>query len=552
MSKLIEVKVPDIGDFKDIPVIEVLVKPGDSVKPEDPLISLESDKATMDVPAPQPGTVKDIKIKVGDKVSQGTLILTLDADGAARKRGGTAPRIGAGACARAGSRNPPLQHPPRLPAAAAPARRRTLRRRARRHPRRSGGARRGSRRLYRGIPRRRSRQENRADRALSDAGRRVPERRLHSVESAAARRQSDQRSRASSRTPASSFGKPKIDIDKLRAWKDSVVGKLTKGLAGLAKQRKVRVVQGNGEFASAQHDRASKPGRRRRRPSSFDHCIIAAGSSAVAHPGLSVRRPAHLRFDRRARAARDPEAPAGHRRRHHRARDGDGVFDARQQINVVELMDGLMPGADKDVVKRLAKRIEKRYEKILLKTKVVEDRAAEDGLKVTFEGEQAPAEPQVYDYMLMAVGRRPNGSEIKAEAPASPSTSAATSRSTSRCAPTCRISTRSATSSASRCSRTRRRTKASRGRSHRRAQGVFRRAHHSFGRLHRSRNRVDGPDRRRSARRRASSIGEGGIPVGRERPRARDRPRRRHDQAAVRQEHAPPPRRRHRRRTRAN
>ena len=210
-----------------------------------------------------------------------------------------------------------------------------------------------------------------------------------------------------------SFGKPNIDVAKLRAWKAGVVGKLTKGLAGLAKQRKVDVVQGRGQFASPNTIRvetAEGP-----KTLGFDNCIIAAGSSVARIPGFPYD-------DRRifdsTGALELPEIPK------RLLVVGGGiiglematVYDALgSRVTVVELLDSLIPGADKDVVRVLSRRIEKRYESILLKTRVTRIEPQADGLRVTFEGDKAP-QPQIYDYILMAVGRRPNGRDINAEA----------------------------------------------------------------------------------------------------------------------------------------
>ena len=405
---VIEVKVPDIGDFKNIPIIEILVKPGDSVKPEDPLISLESDKATMEVPAPQAGTVKDIKVKVGDKVSRGSLILTLEAAGAGEATGagkGTAPAPAAKAPAQTSKPSTPTAAPVAAAAAA----------------------------LYTG-PKGDIHAEvvvlgagpggyTAAFRA-ADLGKKtvlierypalggvclnvgcIPSKALLHV--AKVITEADEMA-----SHGITFGAPKVEIGKLRAWKDGVIGKLTKGLAGLAKQRKVEVVQGKGEFASPHTIRVdSKDGVK---TVSFDHCIIAAGSSVARIPGFPYDNP---RLIDSTGALALPEVPK------RLLVIGGGiiglematVFDALgSKITVVELLDGLMPGADRDVVRPLAKRIEKRYEKILLKTKVSKIEPVKDGLKVTFEG--ATAATEIFDYVLMAVGRRPNGREIKAEA----------------------------------------------------------------------------------------------------------------------------------------
>ena len=210
------------------------------------------------------------------------------------------------------------------------------------------------------------------------------------------------------------FGKPKIDIDKLREWKESVVGKHTGGLADLAKQRKVQVVHGVAKFTSPNSlDGANH--RTARRPSRSIHAIIAAGSSVARIPGFPYDDP-RIIDSTGALALQDVPKRM--------LIIGGGiiglematVYDALgSKITVVELVDGLIPGADRDLVRPLHKRIEKRYEAIYLKTKVTKIEAQKDGLKVTFEGEQAP-EPQLYDRVLMAVGRRPNGREIDAEA----------------------------------------------------------------------------------------------------------------------------------------
>ncbi len=210
-----------------------------------------------------------------------------------------------------------------------------------------------------------------------------------------------------------SFGQPKIDISKLRAWKASVIGKLTKGLAGLARQRKVQVVTGNGEFASPHTVRVETA--EGVKTVAFDHCIIAAGSSVARIPGFPYD---DKRIFDSTGALELPEVPK------RLLVIGGGIIGLEMatvyaalgsKITVVELMDSLIPGADKDIVKVLHKRIEKQYEKILLKTRVTRIEPQEAGLKVSFVGEGG-ASSDTFDYILMAVGRRPNGREIKAEA----------------------------------------------------------------------------------------------------------------------------------------
>jgi len=394
---MVEVKVPDIGDFKNIPVIEVLVKPGDSVKAEDALVTLESDKATMDIPAPSAGVVKTVSLKPGDKVSMGTLILTLETSGAAAQPAAPAPAAAKSAAPAA----------PAPAAAAAP---------------KSGikadthaevvvlGAGPGG---YTAAFR------------AADLGKKVvlieryptlggvclnvgciPSKALLHV--ARVITEAEEAGHA-----GITFGKPKIDIDTLRAWKDGVLGKLTKGLSGLAKQRKVQVITGRGEFASPNTLRVETADGVK--TVAFDSCIIAAGSSVAKIPGFPYDDPRIIDSTGALKLAAVPKRLLV---------IGGGiiglematVYDALgSKITVVELMDSLIPGADKDIVRVLAKRIEKRYEKILLKTKVAKIETQQDGLKVTFEGPNGTA-TDTFDAVLMAVGRRPNGREIKAEA----------------------------------------------------------------------------------------------------------------------------------------
>lgn len=418
MSNVIEVKVPDIGDFSNIPVIEVLVKPGDAIGKEDTLVTLESDKATMDVPSPAAGVVRDLKVKVGDKVSQGTLLLTLDAQGEAQA---APPETKAPV-----KESPPGEAPPAAPRQAkAPAQERA--------PAQSSAA----------PVHTKAAASIKADihaevvvlgagpggytaafRA-ADLGKKtvlieryptlggvclnvgcIPSKALLHIAKVITEAEETEHAGVA-------FGKPTIDVSKLRGWKAGVVSKLTKGLAGLAKQRKVEVVQGRGEFASPNTLRVETA--QGAKTVAFDHCIIAAGSSVARIPGFPYD---DKRIFDSTGALELPEVPK------RLLVVGGGiiglematVYDALgSRVTVVELMDSLIPGADKDIVRVLAKRIEKRYEKILLKTKVTKIEPQKDGLKVTFEGDKAP-EPQIYDYILMAVGRRPNGRDIKADA----------------------------------------------------------------------------------------------------------------------------------------
>jgi dihydrolipoamide dehydrogenase len=397
MSTLVEVKVPDIGDFKEIPIIDVLVKPGDWVNLEDSLITLESDKATMDVPCPAEGTVKELKVKLGDRVSQGTLILLLDAVGAA-----IAPAAKAEAPAAAAAQPAPV-----APAPAAPA------------PQARGDFHAEVMVLGSGPG-----GYTAAFRA-ADLGKKVvlieryatlggvclnvgciPSKAL--LHAARVVSEAEEMSHLGLQ-----FGPPKVDLGQLRGWKDSVVGRLTKGLAGLAKQRKVQVVQGVARFAGPHLVEVETA--EGKKTVSFDHAIIAAGSQPATIPGFPDQDE-RLMDSTGALLLRDIPRRL--------LVIGGGiiglematVYDALgSKITVVELLDGLIPGADRDIIKPLHNRLAKRYEGIHLKTKVVKLESMPDGIRATFEGENAPA-AQVYDRVLLSVGRRPNGKAINAEA----------------------------------------------------------------------------------------------------------------------------------------
>ncbi len=412
MSKLVEIKVPDIGEFKNIPVIEVLVKPGDVVNKEDSLVTLESDKATMDIPSPSAGVVKTLNLKPGDKVSKGTLILTLEetSGGAA-----VAPAAKPAASASPAPATAPAAAKPVPTTAAAPKTDITsIKADIHAEVVVLGAGPGGYTAAFR----------------AADLGKKVvlieryptlggvclnvgciPSKAL--LHMAKVITEADEASHA-----GITFGKPKIEIDKLRAWKDSVITKLTKGLGGLAKQRKVQVVTGRGEFATANTIRVETTDGVK--TVAFENCIIAAGSSVTRIPGFPYDDPRIIDSTGALKLAEVPKRLLV---------IGGGiiglematVYDALgSRITVVELMDSLIPGADKDIVRVLSKRIEKRYEKILLKTKVTKIEAQKAGLKVTFEGQNADGTngttTDTFDAALMAVGRRPNGREIKAEA----------------------------------------------------------------------------------------------------------------------------------------
>jgi len=396
MSKIVDVAVPDIGDFKDVPVIELLVKPGDVIAKDDSLIVLESDKATMEIPAPMAGTVRELRLKVGDKVSAGTQILQLSVDAEA-----PAP------AAPVAKTAPPAREEPQRATASPPAA----------TPAKGdlhaevlvlGAGPGGYTAAFR----------------AADLGKRVvlverwptlggvclnvgciPSKALLHIAKVITEA-------AEAREAGIVFAQPKIDLAKLRQWKSNVVGRLTKGLGALAKQRKVEVVQGSGTFASAHSVRVEAGGQTK--VVSFDHCIIAAGSESARIPGFPYDDKRLLDSTTALDVATVPKRMLV---------IGGGiiglematVYDALgAKITVVELLDSLIPGADPDLVRPLKKRIDAHYEKILLKTKVARLEAASDGLHASFEGNGASSD--VFDAVLLAVGRRPNGRAINAEA----------------------------------------------------------------------------------------------------------------------------------------
>ncbi|HSK38581.1 MAG TPA: dihydrolipoyl dehydrogenase [Arenibaculum sp.] len=391
----IEIRIPDIGDFKDIPVIEIHVAAGTTVAAEDPLITLESDKATMEVPSPQAGTVHEVRIKTGDRVSQGDLILLLEAEGTdavapkerIREDVGTVPTPTP--TPQAASAEPGDLHAEVLVLGAGPGgytaafRAADLGRKVvliERWPTLGGVC------LNVGcIP----------SKALLHAAKVIDE----SHEMAA---------------NGIGFGDPVIDLDKLRGWKDGVVRKLTGGLTGLARQRKVTVVSGYGRFTSP--NRVEVEGTDGdRKTVTFDQAIIAAGSEPVTLPFVPHEDPRVID----STGALELDGIPGRL-----LVIGGGIIGLEMatvyhalgsRVTVVELMDQIIPGADKDIVTPLMKRIQRAYENIHLGTKVTGVDATADGLVVHFDGPKAPA-TDTFDKILVAVGRRPNGRSIGAEA----------------------------------------------------------------------------------------------------------------------------------------
>jgi dihydrolipoamide dehydrogenase len=381
----VEVKVPDIGDFDEVPVIEVLVAVGDTVAVEDPLVVLESDKATMEVPSPSAGKITEITVAVGDKVAEGTLLLKLEGDAepaATEEEKPSEPEAPA---------EKPAEEPAAAPAPDADVQVQVAV---------LGGGPGGYTAAFRAA-------DLGLTVALIDRGEQlggvclnvgcIPSKALLHV--AKVLTEADELGEA-----GVTFEKPSIDIDKVRAWKDSVVGRLTGGLESLAKQRKVEVVRGTGEFTSPNTIKVGDT------VVGFEHCIIAAGSEAASLPFL----PEDDRIVDSTGALEVNGIPE------RLLVIGGGiiglematVYDALgSKVTVVELLDQLIPGADKDLIRVLEKRVKGRYEAIHLKTGVESVEASDEGLTVKF-GEHT----EVFDRILVAVGRKPNGKVIGAEA----------------------------------------------------------------------------------------------------------------------------------------
>ena len=383
MSKLVEVTLPDIGDFESVDIIELLVAPGDDIAVEDPLITLESDKATMNIPSPYAGKVKEVQVAVGGKISQGGVILSMElASGGAS---GASPQPVAAPDGAAKTVNMQTEvvvlgaGPGGYTAAfrAADLGRKVVL--VERYPQLGGVC------LNVGcIP----------SKALLHAAAIINE-------------------TAEMAHMGVSFGAPEIDLDKLRAGKDQVVKRLTQGLEGLAKQRGVQVVRGWGSFESP--NRLSVENAEGKLSIGFDNAIIACGSRPVQIPGFPSDDP---RLIDSTGALALEQVPGK------MLVVGGGIIGLEMgtvysalgsSIDVVELQKSLIPGCDPDLVRPLKKRLDKAFNQIMLETKVTEIKAQKNGLKVSFEGKNAPQKGQIYDQVLVAVGRIPNGKLIGAE-----------------------------------------------------------------------------------------------------------------------------------------
>jgi dihydrolipoamide dehydrogenase len=391
VSEELEVRVPDIGDFTDVPVIEIHVGTGDEVGLEDPLVTLESDKATMDVPAPVAGVVKQLRVSIGDRVSEGSVLLTLDAvldEAAASRDGGGTPEAAPAPPAAAAERSsapPPepddAEHDAQVVVIGSG----------------PGGYTAAFRAADLGLRTILIERYDTLGGVCLNVGCIPSKALLHAARVIVEAEEMAEH--------GITLGKPKVDAETLITWKQSVVEKLTGGLAALARQRKVEVVTGTARFdgpnAVVVGDRTI----------TFDNCIIAAGSEASRLPFVPD--------DPRVIDSTGALAPAGIPKR--LLVIGGGiiglematVYDALgTEVTVVELLDQLLPGCDKDLVRPLHKRISGRYAAVHVGTEVGAVEAQKNGLKVTLSS----GDSDVFDQVLVAVGRKPNGHAIGAEA----------------------------------------------------------------------------------------------------------------------------------------
>ncbi|MBB5861821.1 dihydrolipoyl dehydrogenase [Xanthomonas arboricola] len=419
---VIEIKVPDIGDYSDVPVIEVLVAVGDSVVKDQGLVTLESDKATLEVPSSAAGVVKELKVKVGDSLSEGALVLLLEAEGeaaasAAPAKADSKPAPAAAAPAAAPGSKPPVTPSHRAPAEPAPSK-----------PALASGkpADIECKMVVLGAgPGGYTAAFRAADLGLDtvlieryaslggvclNVGCIPSKALLHAAAVI------DEVAHAGDF--GVDFGQPRITLDKLREYKEKVVGKLTGGLASMAKQRKVRTVTGVASFVSPNElEIVGDDGKTQLLR--FEHCIIAAGSQAVKLPNFPWD-------DKRVMDSTD--ALELHDIPKTLLVVGGGIIGLEMatvysalgsKVTVVEFMDQLMPGADKDLVKPLADRLKKQGVEVHLKTKATDVKADAGGITVSFEaateGEKPGLQATAYDRVLVAVGRTPNGKKIGAD-----------------------------------------------------------------------------------------------------------------------------------------
>lgn len=406
MSNLVEVLVPDIGNFDSVDVIEVLVKAGDTIAKEDSLITVESDKASMDIPSSHAGIVKTVSVKVGDKVAKGSLILSVevaDAVAAPVKAEVTAP-------AAAPVALPVATTPSPAPVATATMGDSDINTQVVVLGSGPGGYTAAFRAADLGKQVVLIERYPTLGGVCLNVGCIPSKALLHTAKVITEAEESSHH--------GVKFGAPQVDLEQLRQWKaNDVVGKLTGGLAAMAKQRNVTVVQGVGKFTSA-NQIAVTAADGKVTTVGFENAIIAAGSQATKFPGVEA--------DERIMDSTGALALADVPKRMLVIGGGiiglemGTVYDALgSKVSVVEFTDGLVQGCDRDLVRPLQKRMEKRFESIMLNTKVAKMEPKADGIHVSFEGvngnEDAPKGVEVYDRVLVSIGRRPNGRNIGAE-----------------------------------------------------------------------------------------------------------------------------------------
>jgi len=406
-----DVKVPDIGDFKDVPVIEVFVKPGDVVAAEDSLVTLESDKATMDVPAPAAGKVEKVLVKVGDKVSEGSPIVVLDSTAAVAAKAAPAPAATPSASSAPAKPAPPAAAAP-IPGAATYTGKADVECEMLVLGSGPGGYSAAFRAADLGLKTVLVERYPALGGVCLNVGC-IPSKALLHIAAVM-----DEAKTLGEHGIA--FGPPQIDLDKLRAWKNKVVGKLTGGIGGMAKARKVEVVRGIGQFLDPHHlevELTEGPAQAKtgaKKVVKFAQAIIAAGSQVV-RLSFIPEDPRVLDSTSALELASVPKRMLV---------IGGGIIGLEMgtvystlgsRLDVVEMLDGLMPGADRDLVRVWEKVNKPRFDRIMLSTKTTAVEAKPDALWVTFEGPNAPKEPQPYDAALMSVGRAPNGKKIGAD-----------------------------------------------------------------------------------------------------------------------------------------
>ncbi len=403
MSNSLEVRVPDLGDFADVEVIEVHVRPGDRIAAEEPLITIESDKAAMEVPAPASGEITEVLIVAGDKVSEGSLIASLTPDQAPEEKPDKPADEGSSISAPSNDGRSANSAASQTAVAAVFSGKADIEADLVVLGAGPGGYTAAFRAADLGLNVTLIERWPVLGGVCLNVGC-IPSKAL--LHAARVIEETEEMAEHGIR-----FGKPEIDADALRKWKDDVVGKLVGGLGSMASQRKVQVVTGEGRFVGASQIKVAANGKEQ--VIEFRQCIIAAGSESARIPNL----PDDPRIVDSTGALELKVLPE------RMLVIGGGiiglematVYDALgANVSVVELTEQLMPGVDKDLLRPFEKRIRARYESIMLGTKVTGLEATDEGIKVSFEGKQAPGESQTYGVVLVAVGRTPNGKAIEA------------------------------------------------------------------------------------------------------------------------------------------